>query len=365
MKRRWCATSIDACSRRRRTHDCGALNRAGSTEAACAARTEGWLVRLDDSGRAHASAVSRRGGLRANGEGVRAGAAEGPSPHEAGEGSGSKPEATWTTITDRRSPRRWKRDCASSTQPSRRRSTNDWTTVAHATSRPEAQRGSCERRPDRATQIAWSVSAVRWHADLPDVRGTLRGAEESVAGARTGWAPGTRLHLRDPSPETRHLREHAGTADRGHGRHGAVDCRRGSTRHAVHRRTADARGQRARRNGVARGGTRPIETEVDRLVASIASGVPAAAVASLIATKTETIRKLEVRLRKPRVPRLGHERLKAALEQRAEQWKAELRAEPHIARMVLRRLVGPLTLWDESERPDFVKREAGAVSGFS
>ena len=37
------------------------------------------------------------------------------------------------------------------------------------------------------------------------------------------------------------------------------------------------------------------------------------------------------------------------------QWKSDFRAEPHIARLVL---VGPLVLWDESERPDFVKWEA-------
>ena len=58
------------------------------------------------------------------------------------------------------------------------------------------------------------------------------------------------------------------------------------------------------------------------------------------------------------MPRLDHERLRNALEQRAARWKADLRAEPHIARLVLRRLVGPLTLWDESERPDFIRWEA-------
>ena len=67
----------------------------------------------------------------------------------------------------------------------------------------------------------------------------------------------------------------------------------------------------------------------------------------------------------PPLPRMDHERLKAALEQRAEQWKAELGAEPYIARIVLRKLVGPLTLWDESERPDFVKWEATVKSEVS
>ena len=38
-----------------------------------------------------------------------------------------------------------------------------------------------------------------------------------------------------------------------------------------------------------------------------------------------------------------------ALEQWAAQWKTALRAEPKVARLLLRRLVGPLTLWEESE----------------
>ena len=35
--------------------------------------------------------------------------------------------------------------------------------------------------------------------------------------------------------------------------------------------------------------------------------------------------------------------------QRAEQWKADLRTEPKVARLLLRRLVGPLTLWNAAE----------------
>ncbi len=36
-------------------------------------------------------------------------------------------------------------------------------------------------------------------------------------------------------------------------------------------------------------------------------------------------------------------------EQRTAEWKRQLRAEPGVARLLLRRLVGPLTLWDEAE----------------
>jgi hypothetical protein len=60
------------------------------------------------------------------------------------------------------------------------------------------------------------------------------------------------------------------------------------------------------------------------------------------------IARIEVRLRAPRIPP-NIEKLRAALEQRAEAWKADLRAEPKVARLLLRRLVGPLTLWDASE----------------
>lgn len=49
------------------------------------------------------------------------------------------------------------------------------------------------------------------------------------------------------------------------------------------------------------------------------------------------------------------ERLKAALEQRMKEWKRELRAEPQVARLVLRRLLSPIRLHNATERPDFVE----------
>ena len=56
------------------------------------------------------------------------------------------------------------------------------------------------------------------------------------------------------------------------------------------------------------------------------------------------------------------DKLRAALEQRAEQWKADLRDEPKVARLLLRRLVGPLTLWDASE-PQSVDFETTPTAG--
>jgi hypothetical protein len=54
--------------------------------------------------------------------------------------------------------------------------------------------------------------------------------------------------------------------------------------------------------------------------------------------------------------------LRAALEQRAAQRKAELRDAPQIARMLLRRLIGPLTLWDAKDQAAFVEWQAEATA---
>lgn len=56
------------------------------------------------------------------------------------------------------------------------------------------------------------------------------------------------------------------------------------------------------------------------------------------------------------------EKLRAALDQRAEQWKADLRDEPQVARMLLRRLVGPITLCDPNDFSGFAEWEATVTS---
>jgi site-specific DNA recombinase len=97
--------------------------------------------------------------------------------------------------------------------------------------------------------------------------------------------------------------------------------------------------------------------EIERLVGSIAVGVPADSVAPAIREREAEIARLETRLRVPRKPIPNIERLREALTLRAEEWKAELRSEPQVARLVLRRLIGPLTLWEEP-RPEFIRWEA-------
>lgn len=96
-----------------------------------------------------------------------------------------------------------------------------------------------------------------------------------------------------------------------------------------------------------------LQEEVNNLVDSIAKKFIAPEDAGAqIQRRKEEIARLDAELRKPRPPRVQRERLRAALEQRIASWKAELRAEPRIARIVLRRLIGPLTLHGEHRGPD-------------
>ncbi|MEO8682772.1 MAG: hypothetical protein ABI665_27230 [Vicinamibacterales bacterium] len=102
--------------------------------------------------------------------------------------------------------------------------------------------------------------------------------------------------------------------------------------------------------------------EVDRLVASIASGVPPKSVAPLITTKEDEIARLDAQLSTPRT-RPNIDRLRAALTQRSEGWRADLRAEPQVARMVLRKLISPLILHDPADTSAFVEWESSLSAG--
>jgi hypothetical protein len=101
-----------------------------------------------------------------------------------------------------------------------------------------------------------------------------------------------------------------------------------------------------------------VRAEVERLVESIAAGVPAKTVAPQIQNREAQLSRLEAQLQACGAEPPDLTRLRAALEQRTADWRRDLRAEPKIARLVLRRLVGPLTLHDESERPEWVRWEA-------
>jgi len=77
--------------------------------------------------------------------------------------------------------------------------------------------------------------------------------------------------------------------------------------------------------------------------------MPAETIAPVVREYQQQLAKIDVQLRAPRPARPDLDKLRAALAQRSASWKADLRAEPQVARLVLRRLVGPLTLWDEAD----------------
>ncbi len=96
-----------------------------------------------------------------------------------------------------------------------------------------------------------------------------------------------------------------------------------------------------------------LRAEIDRLLDSIALGISTHTIAPKVRAKEDEILRIEAKLRVPRAPRPDIDKLPAALEQRAAAWREDLRAEPKLARVVLRRLVGPLE-FDDSERPEWV-----------
>ena len=100
--------------------------------------------------------------------------------------------------------------------------------------------------------------------------------------------------------------------------------------------------------------------EIDRLVAAIAAGVPAQTVAARIREKEAEVRRLDARLAAPRPPAPDLDALREALEQRRADWQQQLRADPEVARLVVRRLIGPMDLWVENESGETVPFEAEA-----
>ena len=69
---------------------------------------------------------------------------------------------------------------------------------------------------------------------------------------------------------------------------------------------------------------------------------------------------VEARLRAPRQA-TNIDRLREALTQRAAERRATLREEPKVARLLLRRMVGPLTLFDPADTTAFVDWEASVT----
>ena len=101
---------------------------------------------------------------------------------------------------------------------------------------------------------------------------------------------------------------------------------------------------------------------IENYVRSIGAGVAPETIAPAIRNCELEIARLEARIRTPRQqPQI--EKLRDALTQRAAEWRITLRSEPKVARLLLRRLVGPLVMLDESTRPDFIKADCEVKTG--
>ncbi len=102
--------------------------------------------------------------------------------------------------------------------------------------------------------------------------------------------------------------------------------------------------------------------EVDRLVESIAAGVPAGTVAPAIAEREAELARIDVQQRTHKRPRPNIDKLRAALTERSEGWRADLRGEPQVARLVLRKLITPLVLHDpDTPSKEWVEWEASVT----
>ena len=98
--------------------------------------------------------------------------------------------------------------------------------------------------------------------------------------------------------------------------------------------------------------------EIDNPVASLAAGVPADTIAPAIRARTAALAQLETALATPPPAKVNLDRLRTVLTDQAEAWTAELREEPKIARLLVRRLVGPMTLTDSQDFSGLVDWEA-------
>lgn len=105
-----------------------------------------------------------------------------------------------------------------------------------------------------------------------------------------------------------------------------------------------------------------LRKELNNLVESIALlGIGAATVGPKIKEREAELAKVEAKLRRPRPERPNADKVRAALLQRASEWRETLRAEPKVARLVLRRMIGSLT-FSGAERPAFEASASGTAS---
>jgi hypothetical protein len=107
-----------------------------------------------------------------------------------------------------------------------------------------------------------------------------------------------------------------------------------------------------------------LKSEIDNLVHSLAAGVPAKTVAEPIQTREADLARIEAQLHAPKPPVPNLDALRVALTERTAAWTRDLRREPAVSRILLRRLVTPLTLWNAAEPgAEWIQWEADLTPG--
>lgn len=108
-----------------------------------------------------------------------------------------------------------------------------------------------------------------------------------------------------------------------------------------------------------------LQRELKNLSESIALGtITNEEAAASIQPRRAELARIETKLRQPRPVQPKIDELRAALEQRAVAWRETLRAEPKVARLLLRRLIGPLTMVDPSDQTAFDEWAASLTPAF-
>ena len=104
-------------------------------------------------------------------------------------------------------------------------------------------------------------------------------------------------------------------------------------------------------------------TEISNLMDLVAAGVPASTVAPKIRERERELGAINLQRQTPRRVPTDLDALRTALTLRATEWRDTPRSEPQIARLLLGRLIGPLTLWNSVEPSDeWVQWEANTMT---
>jgi len=101
-----------------------------------------------------------------------------------------------------------------------------------------------------------------------------------------------------------------------------------------------------------------VRAEISTLLESVAAGIPPGTVAPKVREREEKLARITADLQRPRPVPVNRDRLRAALQRQGQQWAEVLRSEPTVARALLRRLIGPISVWEESDPKEIIPLES-------